>query len=294
MTAHNNARASAVRYFRGWLAAAVATSILGNVAHALLSDAGSPTIAAAIAFLLPIGLLGSTHGVHKLVAAGIVGRAYTAALWISVATVVAAFALSFVALAELAAQWAAIPVYIAWLVPVFVDLSITGCTVALFALSDAERSEQVAALDNDQTPDVTPHFDTEVFGPRRFEQTHTPAHIPVHTDAQPVRHETQRADLREPEPVEAAAPRLTVSELVARDEAERADAQRIADEHHAEAERIVKAGVTRIDRGKVAAVLHEHAQGGRPSMIARKLNVGYPTVKSIIEHTTEQRREVNA
>ncbi|AIM50406.1 hypothetical protein PBI_OMNICRON_73 [Mycobacterium phage Omnicron] len=283
MTAHNDARASAVRYFRGWLAAAVATSILGNVAHALLSDAGSPTIAAAIAFLLPIGLLGSTHGVHKLVAAGIVGRAYTAALWISVATVVAAFALSFVALAELAAQWAAIPVYIAWLVPVFVDLSITGCTVALFALSNAERNDllEVEPTERDTYTDM-------------FSAQPDVVHTPVHTDAHPVRHETQRPDLREPEPVEAAAPRLTVSELVARDEAERADAQRITDDHHAEAERIVKAGVTRIDRGKVAAVLHEHAQGGRPSMIARKLNVGYPTVQRIIDHTTEQRQEVNA
>ncbi|AHZ95631.1 hypothetical protein PBI_OKIROE_70 [Mycobacterium phage OkiRoe] len=284
MTAHTDARASAVRYFRGWLAAAVATSILGNVAHALLSDAGSPTIAAAIAFLLPLGLLGSTHGVHKLVAAGIVGRAYTAALWISVATVVAAFALSFVALAELAAQWAGIPVFIAWLVPVFVDLSITGCTVALFALSDAARADVLEAQP------APMRVDTQL-EPAAPAAAHSIAHTPVHVDAQPVRVDVDdTAPQIQPGP---PAARLTVADVMARTERERADAERVADDHLAAAERIVAAGVTRIDRGKVAQVLHEHAQNTAPSMIARKLNVGYPTVQRIIEHATV-REEVNA
>ncbi|AVR77061.1 hypothetical protein SEA_LESTON_69 [Mycobacterium phage Leston] len=284
MTAHTDARASAVRYFRGWLAAAVATSILGNVAHALLSDAGSPTIAAAIAFLLPLGLLGSTHGVHKLVAAGIVGRAYTAALWISVATVVAAFALSFVALAELAAQWAGIPVFIAWLVPVFVDLSITGCTVALFALSDAARADVLEAQPAPMRVDTQPE-------PAAPAAVRTIAHTPVHVDAQPVRVDVDdTAPQIQPGP---PAARLTVADVMARTERERADAERVADDHLAAAERIVAAGVTRIDRGKVAQVLHEHAQNTAPSMIARKLNVGYPTVQRIIEHATV-REEVNA
>ncbi|AXH67070.1 membrane protein [Mycobacterium phage Thyatira] len=284
MTAHTDARASAVRYFRGWLAAAVATSILGNVAHALLSDAGSPTIAAAIAFLLPLGLLGSTHGVHKLVAAGIVGRAYTAALWISVATVVAAFALSFVALAELAAQWAGIPVFIAWLVPVFVDLSITGCTVALFALSDAARADVLEAQPAPMRVDAQ-------LEPAAPAAVHSIAHTPVHVDAQPVRVDVDdTAPQIQPGP---PAARLTVADVMARTERERADAERVADDHLAAAERIVAAGVTRIDRGKVAQVLHEHAQNTAPSMIARKLNVGYPTVQRIIEHATV-REEVNA
>ncbi|WVX89691.1 helix-turn-helix DNA binding domain protein [Mycobacterium phage Feyre] len=284
MTAHTDARASAVRYFRGWLAAAVATSILGNVAHALLSDAGSPTIAAAIAFLLPLGLLGSTHGVHKLVAAGIVGRAYTAALWISVATVVAAFALSFAALAELAAQWAGIPVFIAWLVPVFVDLSITGCTVALFALSDAARAD---LLDAEPVP-TAPQPAAPQQAPAPFVHDWRTAHTPTHTDAQADPVNVDAAQLAAP-----PAARLTVADVMARAERERADAERVADDHLAAAERIVAAGVTRIDRGKVAQVLHEHAQNTAPSMIARKLNVGYPTVQRIIEHASV-REEVNA
>ncbi|AON96724.1 DNA binding domain protein [Mycobacterium phage Gengar] len=293
MTAHTDARASAVRYFRGWLAAAVATSILGNVAHALLSDAGSPTIAAAIAFLLPLGLLGSTHGVHKLVAAGIVGRAYTSALWISVATVVAAFALSFVALAELAAQWAGIPVFIAWLVPVFVDLSITGCTVALFALSDAARADVLEAQPAPMRVDTQPapmRVDTRP-EPAAPAAVRSIAHTPVHVDAQPVRVDVDdTAPQIQPGP---PAARLTVADVMARTERERADAERVADDHLAAAERIVAAGVTRIDRGKVAQVLHAHAQNTAPSMIARKLNVGYPTVQRIIEHATV-REEVNA
>ncbi|ASR85765.1 hypothetical protein SEA_EDUGATOR_68 [Mycobacterium phage Edugator] len=284
MTARNDARASAVRYFRGWLAAAVATSILGNVAHALLSDAGSPPIAAAIAFLLPLGLLGSTHGVHKLVAAGIVGRAYTAALWISIATVVAAFALSFVALAELAAQWAGIPVFIAWLVPVFVDLSITGCTVALFALSDAARNDLLEA----EPAPAEPQHD-----PAPFVHDWRAVHAPTRNDAQPVRVDVDD-QAQHVDPAAPPAPRLTVADVMARTEQERADALRIAEEHRAAAERIVAAGVTRIDRGKVAHVLHEHAQNTAPSMIARKLNVGYPTVQRIIEHAAPHPEEVNA
>lgn len=288
MTDRTEARASAVRYFRRWLAAAVAASIFGNVAHAILDgSAGSITVAVVVAFLLPLGLLGSTHAAHKLVAAGIVGDAYTTALRISIATVVAAFVLSFHALTELAIDWAGIPWPISWLVPVFVDLNITGSTVALFALSNAARNEMLAeppaapasVLDHVQPGPAAPAWVRDA--------TRNIAHTPVHVDA-------QRADLRKPEPIEPPTSRLTVSELVARDEAERADAQRIADAHHVEAERIVTAGVTRIDRGKVAAVLHEHAQGGRPSMIARKLNVGYPTVQRIIDHTTEQRQEANA
>ncbi|AWH13691.1 hypothetical protein SEA_ALISHAPH_78 [Mycobacterium phage AlishaPH] len=105
MSAALTPRESAQRYFRGWLAAGVVTSILGNAAHAVLDpDAGSVVIAVAVAVLLPLGILGSTHGVHKLVAAGIVGRAYTAALSISVTVVAAAFLLSFFALAELVVE----------------------------------------------------------------------------------------------------------------------------------------------------------------------------------------------
>ncbi|QFG09271.1 membrane protein [Mycobacterium phage Efra2] len=286
MSAVLSPRESAQRYFRGWLAAGVVTSILGNAAHALLDpDAGSRFVAAAVAVLLPLGILGSTHGVQKLVAAGIVGRAYTAALSISVTVVGAAFLLSFFALAELAVDWAGISIWLCWLVPVFIDLSIAGCTVALFALSGAQRSEVL---------DAAAHVAAQV--------VHAGAqmvHEPVHTVAQPadlhvslpadthlVAHEANglvhvsEASVHDPAPSGA----VSVADLIAR-EAATSDALAA---HMPAAEAILAAGVTRIDRVKVAEVLAEHDADVRPSMIARKVGVGYSTVVRILDHHTAQ------
>lgn len=275
-------RESAQTYFRGWLAAGVVTSILGNAAHAVLDpDAGSTAIAVAVAVLLPLGILGSTHGVHKLVAAGIVGRAYTAALCISVTVVAAAFLLSFFSLAELAVDWAGISVWLCWLVPVFIDLSIAGCTVALFALSGAERSEVL---------DAAVHVAAQVVHPA-VHAVVQPAdlHVPLPADLQPDTHLVAReADglvhVVEESVHDPAPTGVSVADLIAR-EAATSDALAA---HLPAAEAILAAGVTRIDRVKVAEVLAEHEADVRPSMIARKLGVGYSTVVRILEHHTAQ------
>ncbi|AIW03066.1 hypothetical protein MURUCUTUMBU_80 [Mycobacterium phage Murucutumbu] len=282
MSAAVSPRESAQTYFRGWLAAGVVTSILGNAAHAVLDpDAGSTAIAVAVAVLLPLGILGSTHGVHKLVAAGIVGRAYTAALCISVTVVAAAFLLSFFALAELAVDWAGISVWLCWLVPVFIDLSIAGCTVALFALSGAERSEVL---------DAAVHVAAQVVHPA-VHAVAQPAdlHVPLPADSQPDTHLVAReADglvhVVEESVHDPVPGGVSVADLIAR-EAATSDALAA---HLPAAEAILAAGVTRIDRVKVAEVLAEHEADVRPSMIARKLGVGYSTVVRILEHHTAQ------
>ncbi|QFG11694.1 membrane protein [Mycobacterium phage Guanica15] len=293
MSAVLSPRESAQRYFRGWLAAGVVTSILGNAAHALLDpDAGSRFIAAAVAVLLPLGILGSTHGVQKLVAAGIVGRAYTAALSISVTVVAAAFLLSFAALAELAVDWAGISIWLCWLVPVFIDLSIAGCTVALFALSGAQRAEQLAEVHAVELDHVQPGASSRV-------EVRSAVHNDAHTVAQPsdlhvslpaethlVAHEADglvhvsEASVHDPAPSGA----VSVADLIAR-EAATSDALAA---HMPAAEAILAAGVTRIDRVKVAEVLAEHDADVRPSMIARKVGVGYSTVVRILDHHTAQ------
>ena len=51
----------------------------------------------------------------------------------------------------------------------------------------------------------------------------------------------------------------------------------------AAAEKLIGAGVTRIERGKVATVLAELADGTAPSTIARRVGVGYATVTRIAE-----------
>lgn len=53
--------------------------------------------------------------------------------------------------------------------------------------------------------------------------------------------------------------------------------------HHATADDLIGAGVTRIERDKVAAVLAELADGTAPSTVARRLSVGYQTVARIAE-----------
>lgn len=200
-------RAAATRYFRAWLAAGTGAS------------AGSPVIAAA----------------------------YRAALSITVAVALAAFVLSFAALRDLAVVWAGIAPAFAWLVPVVVDLSITGSTIALLALSGAERAQVLDGL-----------------------------------------------AVTVPENVHDPRPSLSVADLIAREADTSAEVEASHAVHAADAERIVEAGVTRIDRVKVAEVLAEHARGVAPSMIARKLAVGYSTVVRILDHHTAQAAQVSA
>lgn len=260
-------RAAATRFFWGWLAAGTGASILGNVTHAMLNThAGSPVVAAALAVVPPVALLGATHGVHALVQSRIVGAAYRAALAITVAVAVAAFVLSFAALRELAIGWGGVAPLIAWLVPVVIDLSITGSTIALLALTNAQRAEVVdapraAVLDAAQPV--------------------APVHVEVHTD---VHATAQAADLHVSEPADLQPGAVSVASLIARE----AESSAHLAAHLPAAEAIVAQGVTRIDRVKVAEVLAEHSDGTAPSMIARKLSVGYSTVVRILDHHTAQ------
>ncbi|ASR85091.1 membrane protein [Mycobacterium phage Unicorn] len=281
MSTHKTPRESATRFFRGWLAAGTSASILGNVTHALLdSDAGSPVVAAALAAVAPLALLGATHGVHKLVQSRIIGGAYVASLWITVAVASSAFALSFAALRELAVVWGGVAPSIAFLVPLVIDLSITGSTIALLALSSAERAE----VQHDAQP------------------VHVAAQ-PVHTETHLVAHEADGLVHVTEQPVHEPVRGVTVADLIAREAAQAVaeplplDVETSTDPalfstHAVAAARLVDEGVTRIDRAKVAQVLAEHAEGTAPSMIARKLQVGYSTVVRILDHHTAQ--EVNA
>ncbi|QFG09464.1 membrane protein [Mycobacterium phage Yuna] len=260
-------RGAAQRFFWGWLAAGTGASVLGNVAHAMLdTGAGSTVVAAALAVVPPVVLLGATHGVHALVQSRIVGAAYRAALAITVAVALAAFVLSFAALRELAVVWGGISPLIAWLVPVVIDLSITGSTIALLALSGAQRDE---VLDGDAQPVQQPV------------QPQAPVHVEVRTDVHTV---AQAADLHVSEPADLQPGAVSVASLIAR---EAATSDALA-EHLPTAEAILAAGVTRIDRVKVAEVLTDHAEGVKPSMIARNRSVGYSTVVRILDHVTAQ------
>ena len=57
-----------------------------------------------------------------------------------------------------------------------------------------------------------------------------------------------------------------------------------ADVHLVAAHRLVTQGIVRIAPERVAQVLAEHSAGAAPSMIARRLGVGYSTVQRVIGH----------
>jgi hypothetical protein len=60
------------------------------------------------------------------------------------------------------------------------------------------------------------------------------------------------------------------------------------DDWTAQADELIEAGVTRINRDKAATVLAELAGGTAPSTVARKHGVGYATVTRIAETTKRQ------
>lgn len=271
-------RDSATRFFWWWLISGTAASILGNVTHALLSasDSGaSPVIAASMSLAPPVVLLLATHGVHALVRSRIVGRSYWAALAITVALACCAFVLSFEALRDLAATYAGMRSAVAWLWPLAIDLSITGSTVALLALSSAHRVEQLDQPAPAATPDepyAGPLDDGAVKLSTIFDGT-LHGVIPSDQGAQTI---TATLELIEPEPTDTAGEEWT-------------QAAADVEVHHVEAAaRIVEAGVTRVEALRVARVLAEYTAGTAPSTIARKLRMGYETVACILDFYAEQ------
>ncbi|WNM74162.1 membrane protein [Mycobacterium Phage Nergal] len=279
MSTHRNAASpqeGATRFFWAWLIGATCASILGNVVHALLNtSAASPSIAAAAALVPPVVLLGATHGVHALVRSRIVGAAYWCALAVTVALAVCAFVLSFEALRELAVVWAGMRPTIAWLWPLAIDLSITGSTIALLALTgqarDAQRTDEHAEhVHVADGPAYVPGVD--LHPGERFPQPAAQAvHVEVHTSAHAAaQHDAQPVDVQvfDP-PTDPGMPSLGAAVA-----------------HLDAAEALVSRGVVRIDRVKVAQVLHEFDAGTAPGTIARKLSVGYSTVTKILEHHT--------
>lgn len=258
-------RDSATRFFWAWLISGAAASILGNVTHALLSagrSGASAVIAACMALAPPVVLLLATYGVHALVRSRIVGRNYWAALAITVALACCAFVLSFEALHDLATTYGGMRSTVAWLWPLAIDLSITGSTVALLALSGAERDEQLDEPVGAPDPVVTAVID----------EHHEHVYVP---EARTMYLST----VEQPgEPIDDDQP----SEALASVEV-----------YHVEsAGRMVEAGVTRIDALRVARVLAEYDAETAPSTIARKLSVGYETVVKILDHYAGQRVEV--
>ncbi|SIH90135.1 Protein of uncharacterised function (DUF2637) [Mycobacteroides abscessus subsp. abscessus] len=163
----------ATRFFWSWLIGSAAFSILGVVTHAVLGSARSSLIASVLAVGIVVIQLCATYGVHALVQERITGAAYRWALAIAIALALGAFVLNFVALQDLVITWAGTAPAIAWIVPLIIDLGMTASTLAILALTEAQRTEQ---LHTPAHPDAQP-----------APSVHVEVHNTVHADAHAAR-----------------------------------------------------------------------------------------------------------
>lgn len=132
MASHGRARA----FFWTVLFAATGVSIAANAAHANLVVTDVPgMLAAAVATVPPVVLLVATEGLSILVRTHQRSSLiYAVAVVMTVFLALAAFALSFFSLRDLAIRCGIHP-WLAWLWPLVVDVCIAQCTVVLQALN---------------------------------------------------------------------------------------------------------------------------------------------------------------
>jgi hypothetical protein len=265
------ARKRATRFFWCTLILATGASVCGNVAHAVLAQPEHAPIAATAAVVPPVVLLGATHGVALLVRSRAGGAVYWCALTLTVALAGCAFVLSFDALRALALTWAGFPASTAWLWPLAIDLSIAQSTLALLALSGAPRrtaaahnGAEAAQRNGVANPQVNPGASLRLPSEQGFSG--------VSTNAQVSRPSSLRARNDQGRNGASVHNGVHLHQLGA--PVEQPDWLAKADE-------LIEAGVTRIDRGKAAAVLAELDGGIAPSTVARKHKVGYATVARI-------------
>ncbi|HNP58814.1 DUF2637 domain-containing protein [Gordonia sp. UBA7599] len=138
--------AAARRYFIRLIWMSLALSVAGNAVHALPGVAGQVGVKIVLGVLPPILLALLIHGMGHLVEAGLSGRLYRVATTAVAALAVAAGAVSFVALRELAlaAGWAPA---LAWLAPVIVDVPVVVGTAAVVAVDRAAMRQSVTVPD---------------------------------------------------------------------------------------------------------------------------------------------------
>lgn len=136
----------AVRFFWVVLMLASSASVAGNVTHAVWNASGPAMVVAALAALVPpLSLLGATHSVGVLARVRTNSFTFWASMAITIAVVVCAFWLSFHALRSVAVNLAQVDPGIAWMMPVCIDLSIAGSTLALLSLSRPSAAAPTAS-----------------------------------------------------------------------------------------------------------------------------------------------------
>lgn len=131
-------------FFWTVLIAATLVSIAANAAHAKLVVTSVPgVLAAAIATVPPVVLLVATEGLSILVRTNRRSSLiYATAVVMTVFLALAAFALSFFSLKDLALRCGIHP-WLTWLWPLVVDVCIAQCTVVLQALNHQPDEQEI-------------------------------------------------------------------------------------------------------------------------------------------------------
>lgn len=144
VTNRNHRRA--VRFFWGLLIGATTVSLIGNVAHAVLSYLPPVVIQIGAAAVPPIALLAAVHGIALAVRAGASGRVYSWAVSAVAVIGVGAFAVSFMALRDLMLS-IGYSSAAAWVFPALVDTTVAISTLMLVVLGDkpARRTRPMTA-----------------------------------------------------------------------------------------------------------------------------------------------------
>lgn len=141
MSTISQRRQSTMRFYRVVFVSATVASIAGNVGHAILNTpaGANVVVAAVIASLPPAAFLAVTEGLARLARTGIAGVYYAWALRTAVVIGCASLALSCYSLWHLSTVNAGIPWWLAWLVPLVIDLSEANASLSLLALSTGQR-----------------------------------------------------------------------------------------------------------------------------------------------------------
>jgi hypothetical protein len=146
------------RFFWGLLVGATAVSLIGNIAHAVLSYLPPIVVQIGAAAVPPIALLAAVHGIALAVRAGASGRVYGWAVSAVAAIGVGAFAVSFLALRDLMRGIGYGCDTTAWIFPAIIDTAVAVSTLMLVALGDkpARRTRTATVPASAQIPAMPP------------------------------------------------------------------------------------------------------------------------------------------
>jgi hypothetical protein len=269
ITQRNHRRA--VRFFWGLLIGATAVSLIGNIAHAVLSYVPPIVIQIGAAAVPPIALLAAVYGIALAVRAGASGRVYCWAVGAVAAIGAGAFAVSFLALRDLV-QAIGYSSGAAWIFPAIIDTTVAVSTLMLVALGDKPAR---------RTRTMTTPADIQTSVAQRLTRRATQ---PARAEVTPLAPNT-RARAVQPERVKNSASAKPLPAQSLQD-----SAQTLATQVDAVAFDLIASRVTTQPVETVIAVLSALRDGASINAAAKASGINYRTAQRIVEAAAERRQ----